>query len=268
MKERDAIVAGSFYPDSASELSGMLRTFIKSDSEKKDHIAIVAPHAGYVYSGGVAGETYSLVNIPPTAIILAPNHTGRGKRISLYPGDAWNTPLGRVPVNKEINSKLLSECELIEEDEFAHLGEHSAEVQVPFLQYLRSDISISVVIISTQDYAMLSEIGSAIASVIKAHDEKVLIVASSDMTHFETQFDARMQDEMAISRIEAMDPKGLLETVVMNRISMCGVSPVTATLKASIELGATSAKLVKYQTSGDITGDTHSVVGYAGLVIK
>ncbi len=266
--ERHAVVAGSFYPGSASEITGMMERFISPDAQKRDCVAIVAPHAGYIYSGRVAGATYSRVNIPGRVIILAPNHTGMGRMVSLYPGEAWHTPLGRVPIDRELNSLLLEGSGLIEEDEQAHLREHSAEVQVPFLQYLRSDVKISVVVLSTQDFEMLTDVGSAVAGAVKGAGENVLIVASSDMTHFESQAVASEQDKLAISKIEAMDPGGLLETVTSRGITMCGVAPVTAALVGALELGAKSAKLTMYETSGDVTGDTSSVVGYAGLIIE
>ncbi len=266
--ERHAVVAGTFYPDSASRINAMMESFIDASAGRGDCIAVVAPHAGYVYSGEVAGATYSQVNIPQRVIILAPNHTGMGRAISLYPGEAWHTPLGRVPIDQELNRMLAAKCELIEEDERAHAREHSAEVQVPFLQYLQPDVRISVLIVATHDFNMLSALGTAIAGTVKEVSDKVLIVASSDMTHFESQEVAGRQDMLAISKIEAMDPKGLLETVSSQQISMCGVAPVTATLVAALELGAKSARLVKYQTSGEVTGDTSNVVGYAGMIIE
>lgn len=266
--ERQAVVAGSFYPDSAGEINRMMERFIDPGAEKRDAVAVVAPHAGYVYSGRVAGATYSQVNIPHRVIILAPNHTGMGARLSLYPGEAWHTPLGRVPVDRELNRFLKEGCDALEEDERAHLREHSAEVQVPFLQHLQPDLKISVIVIATQEFAILSALGSALAAAVKGAGEPVLVVASSDMTHFESQNVANKQDRLAISRIEAMDPKGLLGTVTAQKISMCGVAPVTAALIASHGLGAKSAKLVMYETSGDVTGDMSSVVGYAGVIIE
>jgi AmmeMemoRadiSam system protein B len=266
--ERQAVVAGSFYPASVSEINAMMKEFVDREAGKETCIAVVVPHAGYVYSGRVAGATYSRVEIPRKTIILAPNHSGMGRVISLYPGDAWHTPLGRVQVDKSMNRSLLESCDFIEEDERAHLREHSAEVHLPFLQYLRPNVTISVMVIATQDYDILSSVGSALVSVVRSSEEPVLIVASSDMTHFESQKVAAQQDKLAISKIEALDPRGLLETVVSRGITMCGVAPVTAALVAALELGATSAELVMYETSGDVTGDTSSVVGYAGAIIK
>jgi len=266
--ERPAVVAGTFYPGSAQALTGMLEEFVNPGELKKDCVAVVSPHAGYVFSGRVAGATYSKINIPSRIIILAPNHTREGRVVSLYPGEAWHTPLGRVPIDTGLNTLLLQGCDFVEEDDRAHMREHSAEVQVPFLQHLRPDIKISVLVIATQDFEMLSALGSAVAGAVKSAGEKVLIVASSDMTHFESQEVAGEQDKLAISRIEAMDPQGLLETVISRGISMCGVAPVTAALAAALELGAKSAKLVMYETSGDVTGDMSSVVGYAGIIIE
>jgi AmmeMemoRadiSam system protein B len=266
--ERHAVVAGSFYPGSADELTGMIEKFIGSDTQKNDCVAVVSPHAGYIYSGRVAGATFSKVNVPGRVIVLAPNHTGIGRMVSLYPGEAWHTPLGRVAVDMDLNSLLLQGCDFLDEDEQAHTREHSAEVQVPFLQHLRPDLKISVIVIATQDFDMLSTLGMAVAGAVRSAGEKVLIVASSDMTHFESQEVAGEQDRLAISKIEAMDPKGLLDTVISNGITMCGVASVTTMLVAAKELGAKSAKLVMYETSGDVTGDTSSVVGYAGMIIE
>ena len=263
--ERHAVVAGSFYPGSAGKITKMLEGFIDRGAEKRDCAAVVVPHAGYIYSGRVAGATYSRINIPDRVLILAPNHTGLGRMVSLYPGEAWHTPLGRVPVDKELNGLLLQCGGMIEEDERAHAREHSAEVQVP--QYLNPDVKISVIVLATQDFALLSALGSCVAGAVREAGD-VLILASSDMTHFESQGVAKEQDELAILRIEAMDPRGLLETVTSRGITMCGVAPVTAALVAALELGAKSAKRTMYETSGDVTGDTSSVVGYAGVIIE
>jgi AmmeMemoRadiSam system protein B len=265
--ERNPAVAGQFYPGSAGEIQAMIETLIKQDAKQRERVAIVSPHAGYVYSGRVAGATYSRVAIPARVIILAPNHTGRGRMVSLYPGDAWNTPLGRVPIDVELNKFLLEATDIIEEDVEAHAREHSAEVQVPFLQYLRPDVMISVMVLATRDFDALSTLGLALSAAIRNAGETVLIVASSDMTHFESQKAANEKDRAAIARIEAMDPRGLLETVLSQNITMCGVGPVTAALVAALDLGAKSAGLTMYETSGDITGDMSNVVGYAGFLI-
>lgn len=265
--ERPATVAGTFYPGSAAEIEGMLKGFIDPATEKRECVAIMVPHAGYIYSGRVAGATYSRIDLPARVIILAPNHTGVGRVISLYPGEAWHTPLGRVQIDAELNSLLLDGSDFIEEDERAHMREHSAEVQVPFLQYLRPDVRISVIVVATQDFDILSALGASVANAVRSARDKVLVLASSDMTHFESQKIAEAQDRLAISKIEAMDPSGLLETVRSRGITMCGVAPVTSTIVAALELGAKSAELTMYETSGDVTGDTSSVVGYAGMII-
>ena len=266
--ERNPAVAGQFYPGSPEEIRRVLAQYIDQGAEKRECIAVVAPHAGYIYSGRIAGETFSRVMLPERVIILAPNHTGRGRMISIYPGDAWNTPLGKVPVDKELNKLLLDASDLIEEDEQAHVREHSAEVQVPFLQYLQPGVMISVMVLATREYDALSVLGGAIASAVRNAGEKVLIVASSDMTHFESQKIANEQDRAAIEKIESLDPLGLLETVLSRGITMCGVGPVTTALVAALELGAHSAELTGYETSGDITGDLSSVVGYAGFLVE
>ena len=265
--ERRAVVAGAFYPAAADKLADMLDGMIDKSSPGEQCIAVVAPHAGYVYSGRVAGATYSKVVIPGRVLILAPNHTGAGRAVSLYPGEAWQTPLGRIQTDRELN-RLLEESGSVEPDERAHAREHSAEVHLPFLQHLRPDVKISVAAIATHDYDVLRSLGLAAAAAIRMLAGGTLIVASSDMTHFEHQRVANAQDRLAIARIEALDPGGLLETVASRGISMCGAGPVAAALFAALDLGAREARLVAYETSGDVTGETDSVVGYAGLVIK
>jgi hypothetical protein len=265
---RESVVAGSFYPASERELIKMIEKFTEKGAKKERAIAVFSPHAGYVYSGGVAGALFSRVEVPQRVIILTPNHTGLGAPISLFPDGVWEIPTGEVQIDSQMNTLIRQKCELVEEDSAAHLGEHSAEVQLPFLKYHRSDVTVSVIVLATHDYSELESLGTALAqTVTEVGKDDVLLLASTDMTHFEPHSRAVAKDKLAIEKMLALDPRGLLMTVQRERISMCGVAPATAVLLAAKLLGASRAQLVKYETSGDVTGDNSSVVGYAGVMV-
>jgi len=236
--------------------------------EKKPAIAIMAPHAGYIYSGEVAGVTYSAVDLPRTFVILCPNHTGIGSPVAIMTEGVWRMPMGDVPVNGELAKAILSNSTLLKEDHRAHLHEHSLEVQLPFIQYFVAEPTLIPISLITQHWEGLKEIGEAVAAGIKGFGEEVMLVASSDMTHYESQKQAETKDRLAVDKILALDPRGLLDTVSSNDISMCGVGPMVATLVASKELGASKAELAKYDTSGRVSGDYEQVVGYAGIIIS
>ena len=260
-------VAGSFYPANKDRLISMIASFMESVPRQKA-IGIVSPHAGYVYSGAVAGALFSCIEVPDSALIIAPNHRGAGPAFSLFPEGSWLTPLGEVPIDEELNQALLSKCTLLEEDVQAHLYEHSAEVQVPFLQYLKPDIKLSAIVIASDLYPSLEKLGKDIAGALRLLKRPVLLVASSDMTHYESQEEASRKDRLAIDEIIHLEPKRLSEVTAANHITMCGVHAATTMLIAAKELGASVASLVKYQTSGDTTGDYDQVVGYAGIVVR
>lgn len=266
---RSPAVANQFYPGSASELSASLKKLIPEAPEegKQKALAVVSPHAGYIYSGGVAGETFSKVVIPKDVVILGPNHQGFGAAISLMAEGEWDMPMGTVGINANLAALLLKHADLVKKDELAHRFEHSLEVQVPFLQYLQKELSITPLVISYISYADCESLGKQLASAIKEYDQPVLIVASSDMTHYESRESASQKDKLAIDRLLALDPKGLYGTVTGKGITMCGIMPATVALVAAIELGAQKAELVRYTDSGEASGDTQHVVGYAGIVI-
>jgi len=238
------------------------------DAKRIKVMGIVSPHAGYVYSGKVAGETFSRVVLPDKYIILAPNHTGIGPHISLYSSGTWETPLGSIEVDSELAQKIRDKLENIKEDVSAHMMEHSLEVQLPFLQYFKKDFKIIPFSLGRLTVKECSSLGRAIAEAIRESDEDILIVASSDMTHYESAKQAEKKDKLAISNIEKLDPEGLFETVRSNGISMCGVIPTTVMLFAAKELGAKKGTLVKYSNSGETSGDYDEVVGYAGLYVS
>ena len=262
---RQPAVAGYFYPAEKiklqQELSGLIPERQKSDAK-----AIAVPHAGYVYSGHVAGEVYASVNLPDSFIILCPNHTGEGSDFDLWPRGEWVTPLGSARVDEQLSAALLERFPWTEKNGRAHLREHSLEVQLPFLQVLKNDFSFVALSIRQFHYPLLEELGHAIAQVIQTSNRDVLIIASTDMTHYERQESANRKDRLAIEQMERLDPRGLYDTVQRNDISMCGYLPTTAALIAARDLGATSGILKKYATSGDITGDYGQVVGYAGMI--
>lgn len=265
---REPAVAGTFYPRDPRELREAVRRYAEPVPSPRSARAAVVPHAGYVYSGPVAGKVISALQVPGEVLILGPNHTGLGTPLSLFPEGKWSTPLGEVEIAPRLNRELLQGVSGLTEETRAHGGEHSAEVQVPFLQVRDAQVRISVLIIRTGDLEALLEVGREIARVIESSPDPVLILASSDMTHFEPQERAMEKDHLAIDEILRVDPEGLHRVVREREISMCGISPVVVALKAARDLGATTAELLEYRTSGDETGDFDAVVGYAGILIE
>jgi len=266
--KRRAAFAGSqsFYPSGKSALERMIRSFVDPKAVKVKAAAVVSPHAGYVYSGPVAGAVYSSVMIPPTVVILGAPHTDFKPRFSIIAEGLWETPLGDVPIDRELAGLILGSCPLAEAAEGPHEDEHSLEVQVPFLQFFQSRLSLVPIHVNFRStFDDLGKLAEGLAASLKELGRDVLIVASTDMSHFLSQERAREQDFLAIDRILALDGRGLFDTVRAHRISMCGFQPTTAAILAARILGATKAELVKYQTSGDVTGDMSRVVGYAGL---
>jgi MEMO1 family protein len=264
---RPAIVAGQFYPRDPAELRRTIRSFFHKPKSLLEAKAVVVPHAGYVYSGPVAGEVFSSVSLPRRIILLGPNHTGRGPRLSLFPSGVWHMPLGDVSIDEEMNQELIAGCPDLQEDASAHRSEHALEVQIPFLQVLRPDFRFSAIILRTIDYSLLESLGHAMARAIQSLKEPVLLVASSDMTHYESAKDAARQDQFAIDKILAIDPKGLHQTVMDKNITMCGFPPTVAALVACRDLGASAGKLIRYTHSGEASGDHSRVVAYAGIAL-
>lgn len=264
---RQPAVAGKFYPGSAEQLKAQLAQMTPVSAEKRRVIGVIAPHAGYVYSGAVAGSLYGQIEIPPTVIILGPNHHGIGAPAALYPEGSWRTPLGDTPINAELARLIRHHAPLVSEDASAHIHEHSLEVQLPFLQMLQPDLSIVPLCLHLGYFASCKQVGEGLAAAIKEYGKDVLIVASSDMTHYESATAAREKDELALKEALALNPEGLLRVCGERKITMCGVVPSTVMLIAAKELGATKARLVKYATSGDVTGDQRQVVAYAALEV-
>ena len=264
---REPAVAGQFYPESSTQLEAMIGTMLDKKAEKEDVIGLLSPHAGYIYSGPVAGAAISKIKFRDTFIILGPNHTGKGKPLSIMTRGAWKTPLGEVQIDSELGGRLLATSSYLQEDSGAHQHEHSIEVQIPFLQYFKNDIEIVPIALAYSTGEIYKQIGKEIANAIKDSNKGVVIIASSDMTHHESQESARRKDTQAIEAILDLNEDELLKRVGELNISMCGYAPAISLISAAKELGATQAELVKYQTSGDTTGDYSSVVGYAGIII-
>lgn len=266
--KREPAVAHQFYPGDPITLKHTLDKLIPVTPVKQKALAVVSPHAGYIYSGGVAGETFAAVEIPQDIVVMGPNHHGYGAPVAIMQTGVWGLPLGEVPINTVLAKAILAQNKLISPDSIAHRFEHSLEVQIPFLQYLRPDMTLTPIVISHLSFEACTEIGTAIATAIKQYGKPVLIVASSDMTHYESRKSATEKDTLALQRLQALDPEGLYHTVLGNKITMCGIIPTTITLIAAILLGATQARLIRYTDSGEASGDTNQVVGYAGMVIS
>jgi AmmeMemoRadiSam system protein B len=281
---RTPAVAGRFYPGRADELLREVREYTSAskaagktagktplETSRIAAIGCVAPHAGYIYSGGVAGAVYARLEIPERCVILCPNHTGKGRPLAVMASTTWQTPLGEVAADAEMGAWLLHRFPALQEDSAAHRAEHAIEVQLPFLQAHRAELNIVPIAVGTSDFDVLRGLGEALADAIanleEKRQEKVLIIASSDMNHYESDAVTRVKDHKAIDRVLDMDARGLWEVVMNEDISMCGFGPTIVMLTAAKLLGATSATLVKYATSGDVSGDYESVVGYAGIIV-
>lgn len=264
---RKPAVAGQFYPGAREALKKTVEEYLSTDKKPKKVMGLAAPHAGYVYSGRTAGLTYASADIPKRCIILAPSHTGAGAPVAVMSDGEWVTPLGNAPIDKELASALIDRCPLIEDDSLAHVAEHSLEVQIPFLQTRQPNLSFVPINLQHISYSDCETVGKAIADVVRESSDDILIVASTDMNHYENQNITEEKDNLAIERVLALDPAGLLKTCSAHRITMCGVVPTAVMLIACRELGATKAELVDHTTSGDVSGDYDAVVGYAGFLV-
>jgi len=266
--KRSPAVAGQFYQATASRLRQQVEQYIDNGAVKEKVLGVVSPHAGLIYSGPVAGAVYSAFSFPGTFLLLGPNHTGLGPRISLMDEGEWEIPTGSFAIDRKLASKIALDAPGITRDSQAHVFEHSLEVQLPFIAYFSADAKIVPIALLSLSLDECLELGRRVAAAIKGVGYPVVMVASSDMSHYLPDKAARTKDRMAIEKILAIDPEGLYETVKTERISMCGYLPVTVMLAAARLLGATNARLVRYATSGEVSRDYDSVVGYAGIVVK
>ncbi|OLD01082.1 AmmeMemoRadiSam system protein B [archaeon 13_1_20CM_2_54_9] len=276
MKTRPPARAGAFYEDS----DGALRTQIHQcflhqlgprgipsvpSATDKGLIGLIVPHAGYTYSGPVAAHSYyklASAGPRPSVVILGPNHTGYGSPVSTMTNGAWSTPLGDVQLDSELAGKIVKRSGLIDVEEEAHRNEHSIEVQLPFLQFIFPRLFRFVPIcMGLQDLQTSVDVGEAVGDAIG--EEGVVVIASSDWTHYEPQAKAVARDKEALGAALAMDEKGFQRTIEAKRITACGYGPITAMIHAAKILGARNGELLAYHTSGDVTGDKEAVVGYA-----
>jgi AmmeMemoRadiSam system protein B len=269
---RHPAVAGRFYPGDPDDLRVEAHAYLSQASATNQAplraLGCMAPHAGYMYSGHVAGAVFARVEVPECCIVLCPNHTGIGRALAIMSEGAWQTPLGDIPIDAELAGALKRSFPALQEDSAAHRAEHAAEVELPFLLLRQPELRFVPIALGTGQFEILEQLGKALADVIAAQNDPVLIVASSDMNHYESDAVTRVKDHRAIERILTLDPRGLFDVVTQQNISMCGFGPAVAMLTAARLLGAKSAELVKYATSGDISGDRDMVVGYAGIVVS
>jgi MEMO1 family protein len=265
---RHPAVAGQFYPRNPDELRAKIRSYTTADPHPIPALGCVVPHAGYMYSGHVAGAVYSHLELESRIILMCPNHTGMGSPLSIMSEGEWETPLGNAAIDSEIATELKTRLPLLTEDSHAHRSEHAAEVQLPFLQArLGDNLRFVPIAVGTGRFEALSQLGDAIAHTIASLEQRVLIIASSDMNHYESDIVTREKDAKAIEQVLALSPRGLYDVVTKEKITMCGFGPTVAMLTAAKRLGATRAELIKYATSGDISGDRNAVVGYAGIAV-
>jgi len=258
--------AGTFYPAQPDKLRDLIASYLPADVTPQPAIGAVCPHAGYVHSGRLALATLARVRVTDTVILLGPNHTGRGRPLSLMTEGVWRMPSGDAEIDKEIAARLLKASDDLEADVAAHEYEHSLEVLVPMLQYFHTGVKIVPIVFGYGDAALLHRLGKAIAGVVRDANREILIVASSDMSHFEPDAVTREKDKIAIDAVLEMDAGKLINSVAEHGITMCGYLPTACLISAVRELGGTSAELVDYDTSGSTTGDYDRVVGYAGIV--
>ncbi|MCI5224107.1 MAG: AmmeMemoRadiSam system protein B [Candidatus Electrothrix sp. AR4] len=267
---RQAAVADRFYDSDPVRLRQTLDKLIliPSVTKRMTAKAVITPHAGYVYSGGVAGETFAQIEIPETVIILGPNHHGFGAPLAVGTGD-WDMPLGRVALARDLVAAVMDGSNLFTPDNTAHQYEHSLGVQVPFLQYFQEKLRILPIVVSHLSFEQCQQAASELVRAVIQCEQPVLLVASTDMSHYVSREQASKLDRLALDRILHLNPELLYSTVLISRkISMCGIIPTTVILLAAMELGAERAELVRYSDSGEVSGDTDQVVGYAGVVIR
>jgi MEMO1 family protein len=264
---RQPAVAGKFYTDDPEQLRQELATLIPP-GEGARVLGLVAPHAGYIYSGKVAGLAYGAVRVPDTVLLLGPNHTGSGAPAALAPAGEWLTPLGPVPVNSRLSKLILKHAPVVREDSSAHHFEHSIEVQLPFLQVRNPRVSIAALCLSLSDFDSISALGAGLARAVAEYGDEVLIVASSDMNHYESARVAKEKDDLALAELARLDPEALLQVCRVSRVTMCGVVPAAVMLVAAKLLGATTSRLIRYTTSGEVNGDLDRVVAYAAVTVS
>ena len=277
MDVRSSVVSGSFYPSDRKTLEENLKNYLIKKEKIKNAFAIIAPHAGYVYSGKTAGAVYASIEIPNTVIVLSPNHTGLGYPVSIDPSEKWETPLGYIDVDTDFVKKIKQNLKEATLDTSAQAREHALEVQLPFIQYINPNAKIVPITLAELSFNVIQKLGKVLADLIIEAENKTgirpLIVASSDMTHFESAESAKTKDLLAIEQIKKLDTKGFLEAVKKHDISLCGLYTIPVAMEATINYskikGHTAhANLVDYTNSGVVTGDLSEVVSYMGMILS
>ena len=270
VRVRQPAVAGLFYPGQAAQLVSAVRELLGAvQAAPRAAVAAVAPHAGYVYSGRTAGEVFARLEVPRCCIVLAPNHTGLGDAEqggSVYAVGSFVTPVGEVPVDETTAAALLACCDVLEDDPAAHAREHAVEVELPFLLARQPQVAVVPIVLGWSDWPRTRRLGEALAEVVRNSAEPVLLLASSDMTHYESAAAAAAKDRLALAEVERLDGERLLDVTRRHRVSMCGRVPAAAVLHAARLLGAQRGEVVHYSHSGQVTGDDSSVVSYAGVI--
>jgi AmmeMemoRadiSam system protein B len=267
--DREPVVAGQFYPKDPAALEREVLGYLGLAESRENERTLLAmcPHAGYVFSGAVAGQTLGRANLAPLVLLLGPNHTGRGVPLSLWDRGAWRFPGGQLQVDAELAKALLDMAPRLSVNYDAHLYEHSLEVLLPFLRCINPETRIVPVAVAEPRVETLVELGGQIANVLATWKEPVSIVVSSDMSHYVSHAEAERRDRYALDKMVEVSPEGLYRTVRQLGISMCGVYPMTVGLAACRALGAREGALVAYATSGEVSGDYDRVVGYAGVLV-
>lgn len=267
MTNRQPAVAGQFYCGTSSGLRRQVASYVEDVSDKVDAKAIVAPHAGFVCSGPVAGKVYSRIRNYDTYVIVGPNHSGIGPPVAVSGQRSWNMPMGDVPIDSDLVRSLIARSSIASQDDNAHRLEHSLEVQLPFIQFFNAEFAILPICVGLRSCQEAVQLGEELGDVIASSGKRVLVVASTDMSHYIPHDLAVKKDKLAIDKVLELDASGLCDVVRRNSISMCGVMPATTAVAAANRLGARSAALISYMTSGETCGDKAQVVGYAGIVI-
>ncbi len=266
---RRAAVAGYFYPDNPEELRQTLRHLTPRREPPRQAKGVIVPHASWQFSGLVAGETFGHLMIPRRCIVLGPNHAGVGNAWSLMAEGSYQTPLGEVPIDEPIAQALLAACPILVADHLAHHGEHSIEVALPFLQWLGpDDLTMAPIVIGSEVWEECDQVARALASVIRQTQDPILLIASSDFTHYEPHAVTSQKDAHIIEAIQSLDDRRFLECVRAVQASPCGVGPIACLLGAMRQLEAQHAQLIRYATSADAGGDPQSAVGYAGIIVN
>jgi len=261
-------VAGMFYPKEIDILRSEVEDLVREDKARMSVIGLISPHAGYIYSGGCAGRGFGRIKIPERIIILGVNHNGRGHPMAIDGNDKWNTPLGNITIDEELRENLIGNTGVFEVDSLPSADEHSVEVQIPFIQILNPSAKILPITIGVSDRETMKRGGKEIVKMIRETKDDVLIVASTDMSHYISADKAKELDSLAIEKIKDLDPDGLFDTVYSKEISMCGVFPTYVMMNAARELGGTKGCVVEYTNSGYTSGDFDHVVGYLSAYIN